>query len=87
MLLVLNRNLCDANNLKNNTMTKLEQKQKDERFKMPTDKELIEIALLFNDGKIQKRKLSDMIGMCQFVLDRLYENNDVMKPSNKENHG
>jgi len=55
-----------------------------ERFKMPSDKEIIEIAILFNDGKIQKKKLADMIGMCQFVLDRLYENNDIKKPSSKE---
>lgn len=56
----------------------------DERFKMPTDKQLVEIALLFNDGKLQKSKLRDMIAMCEFVLDRLYENNDVTKPSSKE---
>jgi hypothetical protein len=55
-----------------------------ERFKMPTDKDLVGIALLFNNGKIQKRKLADMIGMCQFVLDRLYENNDVLRKSSKE---
>jgi len=55
-----------------------------ERFKKPTDKQLVEIALLFNDGKLQKSKLRDMIAMCEFILDRLYENNDVMKPSSKE---
>jgi hypothetical protein len=61
-----------------------EPKNNEVRFNMPTDKDLIEIALLFNDGKIQKNKLAGMVGMCQFILDRLYENNDVTKPSSKE---
>jgi len=56
----------------------------DERFKKPTDKELVEIALLFNDGKIQKTKLRDMIAMTEFAIDRLYENGDIKKPSSKE---
>jgi methyl coenzyme M reductase subunit C-like uncharacterized protein (methanogenesis marker protein 7) len=60
------------------------EEQETERFKMPLGKDLVGIAVLFNNGKFQERKLADMIGMCQFVLDRLYENNDVMKPSNKE---
>jgi hypothetical protein len=54
------------------------------RFKMPTDKELVEIALLFNDGKIQKSKLRDMIAMTEFILDRLYENGNVTTKSSKE---
>ena len=51
---------------------------------MPTDKQLIDIAILFNDGKLDKEKLACMVGMCQFVLDRLQENNDVSKASSKE---
>ena len=51
---------------------------------MPTDKQLIDIAILFNDGKLDKEKLACMVGMCQFVLDRLQENNDVAKASSKE---
>jgi len=48
-----------------------------ERFKMPTDKQIIDIAILFNDGELDAEKLGGMVGMCQFVLDRLYENGDV----------
>jgi hypothetical protein len=54
------------------------------RFKLPEDKQMIEIAILFNDGKINTKKLSDMVGMCQFVVDRLYENGDISKVSSKE---
>ena len=57
---------------------------KDERFKMPTDKQLCDIMLLFNNGKIQKNKLADMLSPCLFILDRLYENGNVMKKSSKE---
>jgi hypothetical protein len=45
-----------------------------ERFTKPTDKQLVEIALLFNDGKIRKSKLRDMVAMAEFIVDRLYEN-------------
>jgi hypothetical protein len=55
-----------------------------ELFKKPTDKELVEIALLFNDGKIQKSKLRDMVAMSEFIIDRLYENGNISKPSSKE---
>jgi hypothetical protein len=58
--------------------------QVSERFKRPEDKEIVEIALLFNDGKLQKSKLRDMVAMADFIIDRLYENGDVMKKSSKE---
>lgn len=56
----------------------------DVRFQLPSDEQLIDTAILFNDGKLESEKLSDMVGMCQFVIDRLYENGDIMKPSSKE---
>lgn len=55
-----------------------------ERFKKPTDKQLIDIAILFNGGKLQQKKLSDMLAMSNFIIDRLYENGDVLKKSKKE---
>lgn len=55
-----------------------------EYFKRPTDKEIIEIALLFNDGKIQRNKLRDMVAMTDFILDRLYENGNINQKSSKE---
>lgn len=54
------------------------------RFIKPTDKQLIDIAILFNDGKLDQEKLSDMVAMCEFVINRLNENNDVTKPSSFE---
>ncbi len=57
---------------------------KKERFIKPTDKQLIDFALIFNDGKIEKRKLADMIAMSEFIIDRLYENGDITKKSSKE---
>ena len=56
-----------------------------EKFEKPETKELISIALLFNDGKIEVDKLSDMVAMCEFVIDRLYENGTILKKSSKEN--
>lgn len=55
-----------------------------ERFKMPTSKQLIDFAILFNDGKLEEEKLSDMVGMCQLILDRLYENGNVLQESLQE---
>jgi hypothetical protein len=60
-------------------------KEQGERFKMPTDKDIIDFALIFNDGKIEREKLSDMVAMCQFIVDRLFENGDIKIPSSKEN--
>lgn len=57
-----------------------------ERFKMPTDKQIIDIAILFSqdNGVINKIELTNIVSAAQFILDRLFENNDVMKPSTKE---
>ena len=55
-----------------------------QRFNMPTDKQLIDFALLFNDGKIEIEKLSQMVGMCELILDRLQEHGDCTRPSSKE---
>lgn len=54
------------------------------RFQLPSDKQMIEIAILFNDGKLEQQKLSDMVAYGQFIVDRLYENGDVGIPSSKE---
>jgi hypothetical protein len=57
----------------------------EERFTMPTDKQLIDIAVLFNDGVLDREKLTDMVSMCQLILDRLHEHGTIEKPSSKEN--
>lgn len=54
------------------------------RFILPDDKDIIKIALLFNDGKIEEKKLTDMVAMAQFIIDRLNENGNVKIPSSKE---
>ena len=55
-----------------------------ERFKMPTSEQLLDICVLFNDGVLDAEKLADMLSPLQFVLDRLFENGDVLIPSKKE---
>lgn len=58
--------------------------QPDVKFQLPSDKEMIDVAILFNDGILDKQKLSDMVAYGQFIVDRLYENGDITKPSSKE---
>ena len=55
-----------------------------DRFKMPTSEQLLDICVLFNDGVLNAEKLADMLSPLQFVLDRLFENGDVLIPSKKE---
>lgn len=55
-----------------------------ERFKKPTHEQVIEFALMFNDGNIDRQKLTDMVAMCQMVLDRLYDNGDIMIKCKRE---
>lgn len=58
-----------------------------ERFKMPTTKELMDIAILFgvDEGKmVDRNKLADMMAMCEFLLDRLHEHGDHKIKSTKE---
>jgi hypothetical protein len=55
-----------------------------ERFKKPTDNQLIEIAILFNNGKIEKDTISQMLAMTLFVLDRLHEHGTIEKRSSIE---
>lgn len=50
----------------------------------PTDKQLIQAAILFNDGIEDVDKLSDMVALCEWVIDRLIENNDITKPTELE---
>lgn len=54
------------------------------KFKMPSEEQIIHFALVFNDGKVQPEKLADMVGMCNLIIDRLYENGDILIPSSKE---
>lgn len=57
-----------------------------ERFKMPTDEQIIDIAILMTVEKnqVNKKELANILATCNFILDRLYENNDIMIPSSKE---
>lgn len=59
--------------------------KEEERFKMPTDKQVVDFAIVFNDGKMERKKLADMVGFLQMIVDRLYENGDILIPSSKEN--
>jgi len=55
-----------------------------EGFMMPSEKQMIDIAILFNDGILDAQKLSDMVSYAQFILDRLYETGDVAIAGEKE---
>lgn len=56
-----------------------------ERFKMPSPETLLNIAALFTSNNIKVKELANIISVCQFVLDRLYDNGDISIPSKKEN--
>lgn len=55
-----------------------------ERFKKPTDEQIIEFALVFNNGRIEREKLADMVGFCTMVIDRLHDNGDILIKSEQE---
>jgi hypothetical protein len=54
------------------------------RFQLPSDQQIVELAILFNDGNIDKEILTKMVSLADFIIDRLYENGDVSKPCSKE---
>lgn len=53
-------------------------------FKMPTSKQLLDFAIVIRNGDMNIDRLTDMIAMAQLVIDRLYENGNILKPSSKE---
>jgi hypothetical protein len=57
---------------------------KAQRFTKPTDQQMVEMAILFNDGKMDLDKLADMMAYAQCLIDRLYENGNVTIPSSFE---
>jgi hypothetical protein len=57
---------------------------KQDRFQKPTYQQIIKAAILFNDCKIDHAKLSDMVALANWIVDRLYENGDITIPSSKE---
>lgn len=63
---------------------KLEAAESKERFEMPDDKTIIDFAILFNDGRLDPEQLSNMVGMCQMILDRLHEHGNVRQKSKQE---
>ncbi len=54
------------------------------RFIRPTGEQLVEVAILFNRGIVDKERLVDMVGMCEFIIDRLHENGDMKIPTSLE---
>lgn len=55
-----------------------------QHFIKPTDDELIDFALVYNEGKIEKQKLASMIGFCSMVVNRLYDRGVINKKSDEE---
>jgi len=64
--------------------SKVAEKAKPRRFEMPTEKELIDIAISINDGVYDDEQITRMTSMCNFVINRLFENGDILKKSSKE---
>ena len=54
-----------------------------ERFKKPTEEELILIAMAMGIPE-DARKLAEILSFSLIVLDRLYDNGDINTPSEKE---
>jgi hypothetical protein len=54
------------------------------RFQLPSAQQLIEVAILFNEGVMDREAIGRMVAMSQWILDRLHENGDIEKPSSKE---
>lgn len=63
---------------------KIMEQYKGERFKKPTDEQIVKAAIVFTDGDLEQDRLVDMVSMCCFIIDRLYENGDIMIKSSKE---
>jgi predicted restriction endonuclease len=55
-----------------------------ERFILPTDEQLIKLAIIFNNGKFSYKKIANMVALCRLVVDRLFENGDITIPSSNE---
>jgi hypothetical protein len=55
-----------------------------DRFLMPTDEQLIKLAIVFNNGVGDYHALSNMVALCRLVVDRLHENGDILIPSEQE---
>lgn len=56
-----------------------------ERFKRPTDSEVVKSAIVFNDGKMDQDELTNMVALADFIINRLYENGDITIPASNEN--
>lgn len=57
---------------------------REERFIKPTYEQLINAAILFNDGNLEKETLSNMVSLSMWVVDRLHENGDIRKATAQE---
>lgn len=55
-----------------------------ERFERPPTNVLFDFALAFNDGKLDKDKLVDMVSLGEFIIDRLYDNGNLRQKSKRE---
>lgn len=60
------------------------EKAKAPRFTMPSATQLIELSILMNDGKVEPEKLTDIVAMCDLILNRLHENGEITIPAKKE---
>lgn len=55
-----------------------------ERFIKPTSEQLVKFAIVVSDGDLEPQQLANMLTMSQIIIDRLYENGNILTPSSKE---
>lgn len=66
------------------TLLAFSKSESGERFTKPTDEEIIEAAILFNEGKLEIDELTSIVGCCEYLIERLYDNGTVKERSQRE---
>jgi len=51
---------------------------------VPEDEDLIKLAIVVNEGNLNREQLGNLVAMAQIVIHRLRENNDIKKSSSFE---
>jgi len=61
-----------------------EKETQPERFKRPTDDQIVKAAIVFNEGRMNPEELTNMVSLADWIIDRLYENGDITIPAVNE---
>jgi len=55
-----------------------------ERFIKPTSDQVVKAAIVFNDGRMNRKELTNMVALADFIIERLYEHGDMSIPASNE---